>query len=66
MKIGEITDKRFGGILIDTDDVVEVVASDNGSGDEYNIYRDGKHFGCLYDDSGYKFSAGAFAGENYT
>ena len=65
MKIREITDKRFDGVLMDTDDLVEVVESDNGSGDEYDVYRDGKHLGCLYDDSGYKFSAGAFAGESY-
>ena len=65
MKIGDVTDKRFG-VLLDTDNAVEIVPSCNGSGDEYDIYRGGKHLGCLYDDSGYKFSTGTRAGVDYT
>lgn len=63
MNIADITDRKINGVLI-TDELVEVVESENGSGDEYDVYRDGEHIGCVYDDSGYKFARDAFAGDD--
>jgi hypothetical protein len=62
MNIADLTDRKINGIE-PTDELIEVVPSDNGEGDEYDVYRDGKHIGCLYDDSGYKFAPDAFAGD---
>jgi len=68
MKTKELT-KRYAELALTGDEDCEPVVDSGpaGSGDEWNVSRDGKHLGCLYDDGGgYKFSRGAFAGQDYT